>query len=173
MVRTLRSLALTALALAVAVPASATVYTIHLQNGTTFETRYQPEDAPWDANKIVFTNEWGNLMALPRDLIVRIESAVEASGFGHQLDTTTVALGWAPNDAPADGRAVAERMAAQATANADAGATAGDEPIYDVNESPPTLPIYPVYPAAPEDATVVLTAPLPSSLPVDTGEPPY
>ena len=98
--------------------------------------------APWDANKIVFTNEWGNLMSLAKADVDRIGTDIEASGFGHQLDSTTIALGWAPNDAPLPGseeaaiRADAQAMEAEAAA---APATPA-EPIYDVNQSPPTLP---------------------------------
>ena len=44
--------------------ASATVYTVTMKNGTTFDTRYQPEEASWDANKVVLMTEFGNRIAL-------------------------------------------------------------------------------------------------------------
>jgi hypothetical protein len=161
LVRPLRALAFGVLALAVAAPSSAAVYTIHLKNGTTFETRYEPTEAPWDAGRIVFTNEWGNLMTLSRADIDRVETDVEASGFGHQLDSTTIALGWAPNDAPAPGsEAAAERAQIQADEAAAAAMPAvSTEPIYDVNESPPTLPIYPVFAGTPEEQSVIIVPP--------------
>ncbi|HLF56167.1 MAG TPA: hypothetical protein VI942_04900 [Thermoanaerobaculia bacterium] len=172
MVRSIRALLLVALAFAVAAPASAAVYTLHLKNGTTFETRYEPEDAPWDAQKLVFVNEWGNLMSLAKAEVDRVDTDVEVAGFGHQLDSTTVALGWAPNDAPAPGsQGAVERATAQADEAAAALApTTAVEPIYDVNQSPPTLPIYPVFSGTPEEASVIVVPP-PGSAP-EAIEPP-
>jgi hypothetical protein len=82
-----------------ALPAAAEVYTITLQNGTTFLTRYQPEDASWDAAKLVFLNEQGNQISLPKADVTSIATEMENRGFGHMLNSTTMALGWAPNDA--------------------------------------------------------------------------
>jgi hypothetical protein len=166
MVRPLRALALVALASLVAAPSVATVYTIHLKNGTTFETRYEPEDAPWDAGKLVFTNEWGNLMSLAKSEVDRVETDVEASGYGHMLNTTTIALGWAPNDAPAPGsEGAVARAEAQAAAAAE-GEAAAAEPIYDVNESPATLPIYPVFSGTPQEQSVIVVPPPGTPAPV-------
>jgi len=82
-----------------ALPAAADVYTITLQNGTTFQTRYQPQDASWDAAKVVFLDEHGNQLSLLKSDVVTIETDLENRGFGHMLNSTTMALGWAPNDA--------------------------------------------------------------------------
>ncbi len=82
-----------------ALPAAADVYTITLQNGTTFQTRYQPQAASWDAAKIVFLDEFGNQLSLPKADVVTIQTDLENRGFGHMLNSTTMALGWAPNDA--------------------------------------------------------------------------
>ena len=159
MVRPLRALALVALAFVVAAPSAATVYTIHLKNGTTFETRYEPEDAPWDAGKLVFTNEWGNLMSLAKSEVERIETDIEVSGYGHALDSTTIALGWAPNDAPAPGSEAAAARAEAQAADAAGADVIEEEPIYDVNESPATLPIYPVFSGTPEEQSIIVVPP--------------
>ncbi len=82
-----------------ALPASAAVYTILLKNGTTFETRYQPEQASWDADKVVLLTEFGNPIALAAADIDSISTDSESRGFGHQLNDTTMMVGWAPNDA--------------------------------------------------------------------------
>lgn len=82
-----------------ALPASADIYTITLQNGTSFQTRYQPEDASWDPAKLVFLDEHGNRLSLAKTDVVSIATDLETRGFGHMLNSTTMALGWAPNDA--------------------------------------------------------------------------
>jgi hypothetical protein len=82
-----------------AIPASAAVYTVTLKNGATFDTRYQPYEASWDASKVVLLTEFGNQIALSADDIDNVSVDSESRGFGHQLNDTTVVLGWAPNDA--------------------------------------------------------------------------
>ena len=79
--------------------AEATVYSVALKNGTTFDTRYQPEEASWDPDKVVLMTEFGNRIALAASEIESVTVDSESRGFGHQLNNTTMALGWAPNDA--------------------------------------------------------------------------
>ena len=79
--------------------AEATVYTVTMKNGTTFDTRYQPEEASWDPDKVVVMTEFGNRVALPAAEIESVAVDSESRGFGHQVNSTTLALGWAPNDA--------------------------------------------------------------------------
>jgi hypothetical protein len=116
------SLLLFALLLAV-VPAagSAAVYTVTLSNGTTFDTRYQPEYASWDPEKVILLTEFGNQIAFAASEIQSVTVDTETKGFGYQIDTTTMALGWAPNDEldpySDEGKAA---LAAQASAAADA-----------------------------------------------------
>ena len=86
------------LLLAGALAAEAATYTVTLNNGTSFITRYKPEDADWDDNVLVFTTDRGNWIALPKDDVADVISDVEASGFGYQVDTTTLFVGWSPND---------------------------------------------------------------------------
>ncbi len=95
-----RSLAVALVAVAlIAVPASAEYFTITLKNGSTFITRYQPEDASWNPDKMIFLDEWGNLTSLHKSDVESIQTEVENRGFGRVINSTTIALGWAPNDA--------------------------------------------------------------------------
>ena len=84
--------------LVAALPAVAEVYTIRLSNGTTFESRYQPKQAAWDPTFVTFVNEAGNEIALPQSLIAEVAAQSETKGYGRVLDTTTVDLGFMPND---------------------------------------------------------------------------
>jgi len=86
------------LGLAFASAAGAAVYTVTLTNGSTFDTRYQPQQASWDADKIILLNEFGNLISFHTADVASVTVDSETRGFGHQLDDTTMALGWAPND---------------------------------------------------------------------------
>jgi hypothetical protein len=85
-----------------ATPAAANVFTITLENGTTFESRYQPQEASYDASKILFLNSLGLPMALPKDMVESVTSEAETSGFGKVIDTTTIDLGYLPNDLPTE-----------------------------------------------------------------------
>ncbi|MBP7586320.1 MAG: hypothetical protein KBA72_00075 [Thermoanaerobaculia bacterium] len=104
--------------------AEATVYSVALKNGTTFDTRYQPEEASWDPDKVVLMTEFGNRIALAASEIESVTVDSESRGFGHQLNNTTMALGWAPNDAldanSDEGKAAlaADAAASAAAANA-------------------------------------------------------
>ena len=103
--RTLRRPVFTiaALMFLIVVPAMSAVYTIHLKNGNSFESRYKPRVAGWDENKIMVTTDVGNKITLHRDDVVDIVTDFETQGYGTVLDTTTIVLGFAPNDAPVPG----------------------------------------------------------------------
>ena len=160
MLRTIRALALAGGAWLLAAPLTAAVFVVHLTNGTSFSSRYRPVDAEWDASKVVFNDEWGNRIALSKSDIDRIDTDVELSGFGHVIDNSTVAVGWAPNDAPEEGSAEAPaRLAAQA-AGAEGDAGPGAEPIYNSEDLPPTMQILPS--ESPEGNTYVIPAPAPT-----------
>ena len=90
------------LSLLVAIPAVAGVYRVHLKNGNVFETRYQPKVAEWDENKVVFLTDMANRITLHKDDIADITAIAQVKGFGTVIDTTTIVLGWAPNDLPTD-----------------------------------------------------------------------
>ena len=87
------------LALALASVATAGTYTVTLKNGTTFETRYKPVDAEWDDNVLMLSSDRGNWIALLKEDVVDVTSSVEETGFGYQVNTTTIFVGWAPNEA--------------------------------------------------------------------------
>src|SRR4051812_34074957 len=84
--------------LMVAPPAAAEVYTIRLTNGSTFESRYQPKQAAWDATLVTFVDETGTEIALPQAVVADVVAQSEQKGYGRVLDTTTVDLGFMPND---------------------------------------------------------------------------
>lgn len=162
MFRWLRTGWVMAAAFALAAPASAAIFVIHMHNGTTFETRYEPQEAEYDAGKVVFVDEVGVLLALAKAEIERIESDVEASGYGHVIDNTTIALGWAPNDAPEAGSPEDLAQQAEAAAAEAESGTATEGPFYDTESLPPTMQVIPsttpegqsyVIPAAPPAAT--------------------
>jgi hypothetical protein len=96
-----RTVLLVALAVVVlAAPATAEVYTISLNNGTEFQSRHRPEEASFDSNIVLVLTDVGNRIALSKADIKAVEAHTERDGFGKRIDTHTVSLGWAPNDAP-------------------------------------------------------------------------
>lgn len=102
----------------VVAPLSAAVYTISMTNGTVFETRYEPEDAAWDSSKLVFLDEFGNVVAVAKTDVQEVTSEFESKGYGTMINNTTMELGWAPNDAvdtsTPEGQAAAAAAAALA-----------------------------------------------------------
>ena len=94
-------IAFTVLAALVLSPAVADIFTVHLTNGATFETRYQPKMVEGDGNKVLFVTDVGNRIYVHRDDISEITHSSDVQGFGTMINTTTIALGWAPNDNPA------------------------------------------------------------------------
>jgi hypothetical protein len=84
----------------ISVPASAAVFKIELTNGETLETRYRPRQSTQDENKILLITKHGNWISLPKDVIESVSSDFESKGYGTVLSTTTIVLGWSPNDAP-------------------------------------------------------------------------
>lgn len=83
-----------------AAPVAAEIFTVTLTNGTTIQTRFQPREADWSPDHVLILTEVGNQIALPRVDIVEVAARTEQLGFGKVIDTKTVDLGLAPNDAP-------------------------------------------------------------------------
>jgi hypothetical protein len=83
-----------------AVPASAEVFYVTLNNGSVVETARQPEQASWDPNMVLLLTEVGNWIGFHRDEIEGIRSEDPASGFGIRISDTAIALGLSPNDMP-------------------------------------------------------------------------
>lgn len=82
-----------------AAPLAAETYLITLQNGSTIQSRYQPQESSWDAGMVLFMTETGNWIGLKKSDIANVEQENNLRGFGFVINPTTVALGWAPNDA--------------------------------------------------------------------------
>ena len=90
---------LAVLALAVSVPAAGAIYTVHLENGTTIDTRYQPVQSPTDPDKMMLLTSVGNWISLPKDAVTTVVTDLETRGFGLVVDTTTILIGMSLNDA--------------------------------------------------------------------------
>lgn len=95
-----------------AVPAGAEVFTVSLHNGSSFDTLYRPEEAPWDTNKVLFRTHVGNWVSVAKADIATVVSQTEVGGFGIVINNSTVELGMSANDAPTP-----EQLAEQAKAN--------------------------------------------------------
>lgn len=92
----------TILFLALAASAHAAYFTVTLKNGTTFDIRYVPVKADWDPRYTMFLTDQGNWIAVKNSDIADVISHAEESGYGYQLNTTTLFLGWSPNDLVTD-----------------------------------------------------------------------
>ena len=93
----------TLLLVAFAASAHAAFFTVTLKNGTTFDIRYTPVKADWDPTYTMFLTDQGNWIAVQNDEIADVLSHAEENDYGYQLDTTTLFLGWSPNDLVEDG----------------------------------------------------------------------
>lgn len=108
-----RRICLVALAAALlGVPASAELFTVNLANGSTFDTVYRPQEAPWDSNKVLLRTDVGNWISVAKSDITSVVSATESGGFGTVIDDSTVELGMSANDAKTP-----EQLAEEAKAN--------------------------------------------------------
>ncbi|MDH3404435.1 MAG: hypothetical protein OES32_10035 [Acidobacteriota bacterium] len=84
--------------LATAPAATAETFTVTLDNGNTLTSRYQPRLSLPDESKVMLLTDTGNWIALPRERVVDVTSNTESRGFGRVIDTTTIALGYGPNE---------------------------------------------------------------------------
>lgn len=91
---------LVALTLVVTLPAAAETFTVKLTNGAEVESRYQPRQHPRDEGKLLMLTEVGNWISLSKEMVADITSETESKGYGLVIDTQTILIGWAPNDAP-------------------------------------------------------------------------
>lgn len=76
---------------------SAETFTVTLDDGASLITRYRPKLAP-AGDKVYFLTDVGNWISFDRPSIVSVTSDLESRGYGLVIDTTTIALGIAPND---------------------------------------------------------------------------
>jgi hypothetical protein len=112
-----------------ATAATAGTFTVTLTNGSTFETRYRPAAADWDENLILLATDRGNRIALLKSEIADVTSSVEETGFGYQLDTTTLFVGWRPQDDVEEGEETAK------------GEDAGSQQRFDFPEPTPSFTV--------------------------------
>lgn len=127
---TLAALALSALAL-LAAPAGAESFQVTLTDGSGFESRYQPQEASWDPSMVLLLTEFGNWIGLAKDSIASVVSDLDDTGFGTRIDSTTISLGFAPNDMaiPEEDQVVAGGAAPGSPAAASAAAAAAQNAI--------------------------------------------
>jgi hypothetical protein len=100
-----------------ALPAAAEVYHLKLRNGTSIDTAYQPKQASWDPSMVLFLTDAGNWVGIPQKDVESVQSESQVRGYGVALNFNTVAIGWAPNDAPEATAANAQSAAMQALQN--------------------------------------------------------
>ena len=82
---------------------SAVSFTVTLTNGTTFETRYRPTVADWDENYVMLRTDMGNWISLSKDDVADVSSPAEITGFGYQVDSSTLFIGFTPGDITVEG----------------------------------------------------------------------
>ena len=112
-------LALLGLAGLAATPAQAEVFHVKLRNGTTVDTLYRPQQAIFDPNVVILLSDAGNWIGIDQRDIEGVRTESEIHGFGVALNFNTIAIGWAPNDAPEPptGAQAAQAATAQALQN--------------------------------------------------------
>ena len=109
--------AMAGLAILAANPAQAEVYHVKLKNGTTIDTAYQPQQAPWEPNIVVLLTDAGNWIGIQQKDVDSVQTESEIRGFGLALNFNTVAIGWAPNDAAEPTAPTAQSATQQALQN--------------------------------------------------------
>jgi len=109
MSRRLLALSMVVVAVLAAVPAQAETFHIKLTNGTSFDSRYQPMQAPWDENKVVVVTDLGNRISLAKTDLAEITSSSELRGFGEVINNTTIEMGVSPNDEPEEEEGAAQQ----------------------------------------------------------------
>jgi len=116
-----------------ALPAAAEVYTIRLTSGGTFESRYQPKQAAWDTSLVTFVDETGTEIALPQAIIADVVAQSEQKGYGRVLNTTTVDLGFMPNDLDQSQQVMAQVAAMNPQGGAVIGPNVGAQQFVEPN----------------------------------------
>lgn len=96
----LSCLVLLACALLAVPAADAATYIVTLDNGNTFESRFQPSEASWDPDMVMLMTEHGNWIGLEKSNIREVTTDIESAGFGTVIDSKTISLGVLANDRP-------------------------------------------------------------------------
>ena len=79
--------------------ASAEAYRITLNNGNEFVSMYPPVPAPFDDSMKMVMTSVGNVIAIAESDIASVELDEEVKGYGRRINTATIEVGWAANDA--------------------------------------------------------------------------
>jgi hypothetical protein len=88
-----------------AAPAGAEIYRVTLNDGQTFDTNYQPQEASWDAGMVLLLSDVGNWIGVSKADIQQVEPVNETGSFGVQIAVNTYELGISANDAEAQAEA--------------------------------------------------------------------
>jgi hypothetical protein len=83
--------------LIVSLAALAGSYTVHLCDGRALETRYPPR---YSDNDVQFLTKAGEWITVPHEGVTLISNNTEVGRQVRRIDSKTVLIGWAPNDAP-------------------------------------------------------------------------
>jgi hypothetical protein len=105
------------LAALTATPAGAEVFHVKMRNGSTIDTLYKPQQATFDPNVVILLSDAGNWIGVKQREIESVLSDSEIHGFGVALNFNTIAIGWAPNDAPEPSAQSAQSATQQALQN--------------------------------------------------------
>jgi hypothetical protein len=105
------------LAALTATPAGAEVFHVKMRNGSTIDTLYKPQQATFDPNVVILLSDAGNWIGVNQREIESVLSDSQIHGFGVALNFNTIAIGWAPNDAPEPSAQGAPTAAQQALQN--------------------------------------------------------
>lgn len=81
-----------------AVPASAALFRVTLNNGTVIETAYQPQEASWDPDMVLLLTDAGNWIGLPEADVRSVEEDMQSTGYSIRLGKNTYELGLSAND---------------------------------------------------------------------------
>jgi hypothetical protein len=87
-----------ALAVIFSAPLAAEIFTVTLDNGATFETRYAPLEDPTDSTKLQFLTDTGNWVSMPAAIVKSVAADTETRGFGRVIASNTIEIGMSFND---------------------------------------------------------------------------
>jgi len=87
-----------ALAVVFSAPLAAELFTVTLDSGATFETRYAPVEDPTDPGKVHFLTDTGNWITMPAGIVESVTAETETHGFGRVIAANTIEIGMSFND---------------------------------------------------------------------------
>lgn len=72
-------------------------YTVHVEDGATFETRYPPRFGEQDVQFLTRTGHW---VTLAKEAVMQVTNGSSDGNHVRMIDSKTILIGWAPNDKP-------------------------------------------------------------------------